>query len=60
MKLKILIAILFSFLFVLILLPHFTKPKILYKGFGWYGYLADDEINEDSIQLIKKIRRKYD
>ena len=33
----------------------FTQPKIRYKGFGWYGYLADDEINEKSIQLIKKL-----
>jgi hypothetical protein len=31
-----------------------TKP-IAYKGFGWYGYLADDEINEVSIQKIKEL-----
>jgi hypothetical protein len=29
--------------------------QITYKGFGWYGYLADDEINEESIKKIKEL-----
>ena len=28
---------------------------ITYKGFGWYGYLADDEINEETIKKIKNL-----
>jgi len=31
------------------------KDLITYKGFGWYGYLADDEINEKSIEKIKEL-----
>ncbi len=31
------------------------KNRIIYKGFGWYGYLADDEINEESIKKIKEL-----
>ncbi|MCM8807869.1 MAG: cellulase family glycosylhydrolase [Candidatus Omnitrophica bacterium] len=31
------------------------ESKIVYKGFGWYGYLADDEINEESIRRIKEL-----
>lgn len=38
---------------------HFvTKEEVKYpqfKGFGWYGYLADDELNEESIQKIKEL-----
>jgi hypothetical protein len=29
--------------------------QIKYKGFGWYGYLADDEINEQSLEKIKEL-----
>jgi predicted DNA-binding transcriptional regulator len=32
-----------------------TSKQIVYKGFGWYGYLADDEINEESIKKIKEL-----
>jgi hypothetical protein len=29
--------------------------QIKYRGFGWYGYLADDEINEQSLEKIKEL-----
>lgn len=26
--------------------------KVVFKGFGWYGYLSDDEINEERVHKI--------
>lgn len=45
----------------LILLLYFSSmhkketKTTVFKGFGWYGYLADDEINEESVQRIKEL-----
>jgi hypothetical protein len=30
-------------------------PQITFKGFGWYGCLADDKVNEESIKKIKEL-----
>lgn len=47
-KLVLLIVLL---IIILTYLQH--KPKeITFKGFGWYGYLADDKINEQSLDRI--------
>ncbi|MDI6826386.1 MAG: cellulase family glycosylhydrolase [Candidatus Aenigmarchaeota archaeon] len=48
----ILIAILLIYvLYLLISLP--SAESIIFKGFGWYGYLADDEVNEEVLERIK-------
>ena len=53
MKSKIVFSsILLIFLFLFLFQP--TK-EIKYRGFGWYGYLADDELNEKSIEVIKNL-----
>jgi hypothetical protein len=50
----LLVLIVFLLVAIIIFLRH--KPKeITFKGFGWYGYLADDEINEDALETIKKL-----
>lgn len=45
--------ILFTFYFSFLISKE--NKKSVYKGFGWYGYLADDEINEENIKLIKEL-----
>jgi len=48
----------FILLFFMILTFFSIKREIrdiTYKGFGWYGYLADDEINEETIKKIKNL-----
>lgn len=60
---KLVLFSLMVFVFLLSVLSFFEylqnknnkSYKILYKGFGWYGYLADDEINENSIKTIKEL-----
>jgi hypothetical protein len=32
-----------------------TEKEITFRGFGWYGYLADDKINEDVLETIKEL-----
>jgi hypothetical protein len=47
-------VLLLIFVSILVFLQH--KPKeITFKGFGWYGYLADDEISEQSLEKIKEL-----
>jgi hypothetical protein len=40
-------------LYLLISLP--SVEKFTFKGFGWYGYLTDDEINEEVLERIKSL-----
>lgn len=59
------LALILVFLIVLIPYHYYTRQKVSYtqknvskivfKGFGWYGYLADDEINENSLEKIKEL-----
>jgi len=56
-RIVILVACIF---YILLFLYHNifylrNAKQITYKGFGWYGYLADDEINEESIKKIKEL-----
>ena len=56
-KIIVIISILSLFLFSYYYLAYQKNVRqITYKGFGWYGYLADDEINEESIKKIKELR----
>jgi len=50
----LLILLLISLLFISSLFHVHVKP-IKFKGFGWYGYLADEEVNENSLELIKSL-----
>ncbi len=50
---KIILILLISFL--LFSSSTIQKEKIKFKGFGWYGYLADDELTVESIREIKKL-----
>jgi len=57
MKCKILILISLIFLVIVLsssLFQHKAK-KPDFKGFGWYGYLADDEINGEVLDRIKSL-----
>ena len=55
-RIIIFISILCLFLFSYCYLAYQKNVRqITYKGFGWYGYLADDEINEESIKKIKEL-----
>lgn len=53
-RIGLIFLIAFLVFMLTILLQH--KPKeIVFKGFGWYGHLADDEINEDTLRKIKDL-----
>ena len=55
-KIIVIISILSLFLFSYYYLAYQKNVRqITYKGFGWYGYLADDEINEENIKKIKEL-----
>lgn len=32
-----------------------NRPPRVLRGFGWYGYMADDDITEDGLQKIKEL-----
>lgn len=51
------IKLVFLMVLLIIILTYLqNKPReITFKGFGWYGYLADDEINEKSLEKIKEL-----
>jgi len=58
LKYRILFLILFLILLFVALSILFSLQKTKkpdFRGFGWYGYLADDEINEESLQRIKEL-----
>jgi len=55
-KKNIFILLLLFALFVisyLITKKDVEKPD--FRGFGWYGYLTDDKLNEETIERIKKL-----
>lgn len=54
LKNKILLVIIIS-LVVVAIVSRTRAQEITFKGFGWYGYLADDELNGESIQKIKEL-----
>jgi hypothetical protein len=55
MKKKVIgLVLLVIFVFIVFFSQRKTK-EITFKGFGWYGYLADDEINEQSLEKIKEL-----
>lgn len=45
------LILLFAALSILFSLQKTKKPD--FRGFGWYGHLADDEVNEKSLEKIK-------
>jgi len=53
------IVLLVGFVCLVWFLYNLTTQKetrqIKYIGVGWYGYLADDEINEENIKKIKEL-----
>jgi len=55
-RLHVFLLLVLIFLVVFLSKYPFKSKEITYKGFGWYGYLADDEINEGSIKKIKELR----
>jgi len=52
---KILLVLLLLVLFCILLVFQYKPKKITFKGFGWYGYLADDDINEEVLKKIKAL-----
>ncbi len=55
-KKLIILVLLISLTFILIsILFHQKTERPKFRGFGWYGYLADDEINEETLERIKEL-----
>ena len=52
---KIILILVLIFLFFALIFINYKSEEIVYKGFGWYGYLADDEINEEVLEKIKAL-----
>ncbi|MEM5829478.1 MAG: hypothetical protein QW040_01775 [Candidatus Aenigmatarchaeota archaeon] len=54
------IVIIVSIVWIVWYFYCWSKPTkhinpITYKGFGWYGYVAEDEINEEVLREIKEV-----